>query len=143
MQAMRSGERWTVEALSAGEIHVGFVDGGHVYLRREALKNFIDLARVFAITGGVAIHEDGLRAEARGGSQRHGGVDAELSRGIGRGRDDATLVGLSTDDDGLSLERRVEELFDGDEECVHVDVEIGLHCGTDSKFKYDRGRRFP
>ena len=41
--------------------------------------------------------------------------------------DDAALVGLSTDNDGLAFEGRVEELFDGNEEGVHVDVEVGLH----------------
>ena len=76
----------------------------------------------------MAVHEDGLRAEPVGGAERHGGVDAELARGVGRGRDDAALIGLSADDHGLAFERRVEELFDGDEEGVHVDVEVGLHC---------------
>jgi hypothetical protein len=80
-------------------------------------------------SGGVAVHEDGLRAESGGGAERHGGVDAELARGVGRGRDDAALIGLSTDDHGLAFERRVEEFFDGDEEGVHVDVEVGLHGG--------------
>jgi hypothetical protein len=54
-------------------------------------------------------------------------VDAELARGIGCGRDDAALISLSTDDDGFALERWIEELFDGDEEGVHVDVKVGLH----------------
>ena len=129
VQAMRGGERRPVQALGAGEIHVGFVDRGHVNLRRECFEDFVDLARVFAIARGVAVDEDGLRAEAGGGAQRHGGVDSELARGIGRGRDDAALVGLSADDDGLADERGVEELFDGDEEGVHVDVEVGLHWG--------------
>ncbi len=75
----------------------------------------------------MAVDEDGLRAEAGGGAQRHGGVDAEFARGVGSGRDHAALVGLSADYHGFAFERRIEELFDGDEEGVHVDVEVGLH----------------
>ena len=62
-----------------------------------------------------------------GGAERHGGVNSEFARGVGRGRDDAALIGLSTDDHGFAFERGIEELFDGDEEGVHVDVEVGLH----------------
>ena len=96
-------------------------------MRREALEHVVDLARVFAIALGMAVDEDGLRAESVGGAQRHGGVDAEFARGVGRGRDDAALVGLAADDHGLAFERGIEELFDGDEEGVHVDVEVSLH----------------
>ena len=41
-----------------------------------------------------------------GGTKRHGGVDAELARGVGRRRDHAALVGLSADDHGLAAEAR-------------------------------------
>ena len=118
-----------MQALGAGEIHVCFVHRGHVDLGRKRFEDFVHLARIFAIAGGVAVDEDGLRAQARGGAKRHGGVDAEFARGIGRGRDHAALVSLPTDDHGLADERGIEELFDGDEEGVHVDVEVGLHEG--------------
>ncbi len=127
MQAMRGRERRAVQALGAGEIHVGFVDRCHVHLRREALEDFVDLARVFAIARGVAVDEDGVRAEPGSGAERHGGVDAEFAGCVGGGRDNAALVGLSADDHGLADERGIEEFFDGDEEGVHVDVEVGLH----------------
>src|SRR5580704_15404195 len=90
----------------------------------------------------MAVHENGLRTKPGGGAQRHGGVNAELSGGVGSGRYHAALIGLPTDHDGLAFERRIEELFDGDEESVHVDVEICLHW-TGSQFQYDRDRRFP
>src|ERR1700733_4300487 len=142
MQPVRGRKRRAVQALSAGKIHVGFVDRGHVHLRREALENFVDLARVFAIARGVAIDENGLWAEPGGGSQRHRGMNAEFAGGVRSGRNDAALVGLSADDYGLTDERGIEELLDGDEEGIHVDVEISLHC-TGSRFKYDRVWRFP
>ncbi len=118
-----------MQALGAGEIHVGFVDRRHVHLRREAFEDFINLARVFAIARWVSVHEDGLRAKAGCGAEWHGGVNAEFSGGVGGGRDHTALVGLSTDDHGFAFERRIEEFFDGDEEGVHVYVEVGLHQG--------------
>ena len=77
----------------------------------------------------MSVDEDGLRTEFVGSAQRHGGVDAELARRVGGGGDHAALMRLSADDDGLALERGIEELFDGDEEGVHVDVEVGPHAG--------------
>ncbi len=96
------------------------------------MEDFVDLVRVFAITLGMAVHEDGVRAQTGGGAERHGGVHAELAGGVGGGRDNAALVGLPADDHGLAFERRVEELFDGDEEGVHVDVEVGFHVKPSS-----------
>ena len=91
----------------------------------------------------MSVDEDGLRAEPVGRAKRHGGMYAELARSIRRGRDHAALIGLSTDHHGLAFERRIEELFDGDEEGVHVDVEVGLHGKPIPSLKYDRGRRIP
>jgi hypothetical protein len=54
-------------------------------------------------------------------------VDAELSRRIRRGGDDAALIGASADDYGLAFQRWVVELFHGDEKRVHVDMEEGSH----------------
>ena len=124
---MRGRERGAVQALRAGEIQVGFVDRGHFNLGRKCLKDFEDLARVLAIASRVAIDEYCVRAESRGRAQRHGRVDTELARGLGRGRDHTALVGLPANDHGLAHERGIEEFFDGDEEGVHVDVEIGPH----------------
>ncbi len=39
VQAMRGGERRSMQALGAGEIHVGFVDGRHLDLRRETFQH--------------------------------------------------------------------------------------------------------
>ena len=51
----------------------------------------------------------------------------ELAGCVGRCRYDAALVSLAADHHGFADERRVEELFHGDEEGVHVDVEVGGH----------------
>lgn len=81
----------------------------------------------------MAGNEDSLRAEASGGAEGHCGVNAELSGGIRRGGNDAALVGLTTDDYGFAFERGIEELFDGDEEGVHVDVEVSSHSKHDGR----------
>ena len=51
---------------------------------------------------------------------------ASLVRGSG---DYAAFVALSPDDDGLSLQRGIEQFFDGNEEGVHIDVEDGAGKG--------------
>jgi hypothetical protein len=120
-------ERRSIEALGAGDIEIGFVDGGHFDQRGKVLEHGVDLLRIFAVAGGVAVDEDGLRAEFVCGAQGHGGVDAEFARGVGGGGNYAALVGAAADDDGLAFEGRVVELFHGNEEGVHVDVEEGAH----------------
>jgi hypothetical protein len=68
-----------------------------------------------------------VRAEASGGAQGHGGVDAEFAGFVAGGGDNAALVGTAADDNGLAAEVGTIEEFDGDEECVHVHVEDGRH----------------
>ena len=75
----------------------------------------------------MAVHEDGVRAESRGGAQRHGGVHAELAGLVGRRGHHAALVGPAAHHHGLAFERGIEQFFDGHEEGVHVHVEDGLH----------------
>src|ERR1035438_1807399 len=94
---------------------------------RSTLFPYTTLFRSIAVSLGVTVHEDGLGAQAVGGAERHGGVDAKLARGVGGGRDDAALIGLAAAHDRFAFERVVEEFFDGDEEGVHVDVEVGAH----------------
>ena len=86
----------------------------------------------------MAVDEDGMRAHARGGAQRHGGVHAELAGFVRRSRYHAALVRPAAHHDGLAFERRIEQLFDGHEERVHVHVEDGLHC-TKQPFYADSG----
>jgi hypothetical protein len=54
-------------------------------------------------------------------------MNAEFSSGVGGGGDDAALIAFSADDDCFAFERRIEELFDRDEERVHIDMEDHLH----------------
>jgi hypothetical protein len=51
-------------------------------------------------------------------------MHAELSGGVRGSGDHSTLVGAAADHDRLAFERRVEELFHGDKEGVHIDVEV-------------------
>src|ERR1051326_3687174 len=82
---------------------------------------------------GMAIDENGLRAELGRGAQRHGGVHAKLAGRVRCCGDHAALVALAAHHDGFSLERGVEELFHGDEKGVHIDVEDqALHMVEDT-----------
>ena len=129
VQSVRGLERRTVEAFGSGHIQIGFVDRSHFHLRGECAEDFVGLLRKFAIAVGMSVDEDGVRAELGGGAQRHGGMDSELAGRIGSGGDDSAFVALASDDDGLAFERGIVELFHGDEEGVHVDVEDGAGEG--------------
>ena len=112
-----------MQALGAGEIEIGFVDRNHFDDGRKFVEDGGDAVAPLGIFGVMAIEVDGVRAEAAGGAQRHGGVDAEFARFVAGGGDYATLIGLAADDDGFAAELGALEQFDGDEEGVHVDVE--------------------
>ena len=103
VQLVRGLERRAVQALGAGQVEIGFVDRGHLDLRRKLLQHFVDFVRVFDVALAVAVDEDRLRAEFVGGPQGHGRVDAELARRVGCRRDHAALVGPPADDHGLPL----------------------------------------
>jgi hypothetical protein len=120
-----SGERRAVEAFGAGEVEIGFVDGNHFNDGREFRKDGGDAIAPFGIFFMMAVEEDGVRAEAAGGAQGHGGVDAEFAGFVAGGGDNAALVWAAADDNGLAAEVGAVEEFDGDEEGVHVDVEDG------------------
>ena len=120
-------QRWSEEAFGAGHVEVSLIDGGHLDYGREAVQDFEDFAREFAVALGVAFDEDGLRAALVSGAQRHGRVDAIFAGLVGGGRHNATFVGLTADDNGLAFQRRVIEFFDRDEEGIHVEVEDGTH----------------
>ena len=92
MQLVGGAKRRAMQALGAGDIHIGFVDGGHFHLRRKPFQDGVDAARIIAVALRVTIHENGLRAQTVGGAQRHGGVDAEFSGGVGGGGDNSALV---------------------------------------------------
>src|SRR5215471_6502930 len=78
----------------------------------------------------MTIDEDRLRAQPGGRPQRHCGMDAELTCRVGCRGDDAALIGLAADHDGLADEGGIGQFFHGDEEGVHVDVEVGAHCSV-------------
>ena len=124
------GERRTVEAFGAGEVEIGFVDGNHFDDGREFREDGGDAIAPFGIFFVVAVEKNGVRAEAAGGAQGHGGVDAEFAGFVAGGGDDAALVGAAADDNGFAAEIGALEEFDGDEEGVHVHVEDGGDRGS-------------
>src|SRR6266568_4416539 len=87
------------------------------------------LLGAFPVASGMAVHKDGVWTHLGGSAQRHGGMDAELTRFIGGRGNYAALVPLSAHDNGFALQRGIRKLFHGHEKCVHVDVEYGLHSG--------------
>src|SRR5690242_17736446 len=54
-------------------------------------------------------------------------MHAELARGIRCSRDYAALIGSSADDHRLAFKRRIEQLLDGHEKRVHVEMEVKFH----------------
>src|SRR5579885_1718603 len=70
----------------------------------------------------MSVDKNSLRAKSGSGAQRHGGMDSELARGIRCGGDYAAIGLSSANNNRFALERRIIELFHGDEEGVHVDV---------------------
>ena len=130
-----------MQALGAGQVQIGFVDRRHLHFRREALQHFINLVRVFDVALAVAVDEDRLGAEFVGGPQGHGRVHAELARRVRCRRDHAALVGPPADHHRLAFERRIEQLFDGDEERVHVEMEVEFHGPGSSREDHPRQAR--
>ena len=74
----------------------------------------------------VAVHENGVRTKLGGGTQGHSRMHTKLASFIRCGSHNSPLVALSSNDDSLAFERRIEQLFHGDEESIHVDVEDGF-----------------
>ena len=114
-----------VEPLGARHVDVGFVDGDHLQLGRETVKDSVNFLRAVAVARGMPGDEDGVRTKPGRGTQRHGGMHSELARLIGGRSYNAALVGRSSDDNRLILQRRIVELLHRDEESVHVYVEDG------------------
>ena len=96
------GEGRAVETLGAGEIEVGFVDGDHFDDGGKLGEDGGDAIAPFRIFFVVAIEEDGMGAEAAGGAERHGGVDAELASFVAGGGDNAALIGAAANYNGLA-----------------------------------------
>ena len=123
MKQVGGAQRRAVQPFGAGHIEIGFIDRSHFDLGRERSQHAVHFFRTLAIAVGMAVHEDGLRAKLGRGAQRHGGVHAELAGFVRCRGNHAALVALSAHDYGFSLQFRIEQLFHGHEEGVHIDVE--------------------
>ena len=133
VQGVGRAQRRAVQPLRAGEVEIGFVDGGHFHLGRKAAQDFVSLVRVLSVSLRVSVDEERLWAELGRSAQRHGRMHTKLPGRVGSGGNNTALVALSTYDDRLALEGWVVELFHGDEERVHIDVEDGAVRGVDSR----------
>ena len=124
-KSVGGGQRRAVEALGAGEVEIGFIDGDHFDDGRKFREDGGDAIAPFGIFFVMAVEEDGVGAEAAGGAQGHGGMDAEFAGFVTGGGYDTALVGTASNDHGLAAEVGALEELNGDEEGVHVDVEDG------------------
>ena len=114
-----------MEALGAGEIEIGFVDGGHFDNGRKFREDGGDAVAPLGVEIVAAFEKNCVRAEAAGGSERHGGMNAEDAGFVAGGGNYSTAIGLAADYYGLAAEGGTVEEFDGNEESVHVYVEDG------------------
>ena len=109
------------------EIEVALVDPRALDARDDLADRVPHDARVLPIERMPRPEEDGGRAAPQRLGGAHRRVDAELPRGVVRGRDDAAAVRVSADDERLVTQLRVLELLDGREERVEVEVREDLH----------------
>ncbi len=129
VQRVGSLQRRSVQAGGARHVEIGLVNRCHLHQRRKRSQHSEDFFRALAVAFGMSVDENCLGTHLGRGAQRHGGVHAKLPRRIGSGRNDAALVPLPAHDYWLAFQRGVVELFHGDEEGVHVDVEDGARKG--------------
>lgn len=73
---------------------------------------------------GVAADELERGAALTGFMEEGAGFDAGAFGGVGGGENDGTFVGAD-DGDGAVAQGGVGRLFDGGEECVHINVDDG------------------
>src|SRR5579863_10758874 len=106
MEHVRRFEWGSMQAIRAGHVEIRFVNGSHFNLRSKRAEDLIDLFRTLAVTLGMAIHENGMRAHAGRRPEGHGGVHPKLPRLIRGGGDNSALVALAADDHSLAFERR-------------------------------------
>ena len=111
------------ERLARGDIEERFIERERFDKGCEVLEDRSNLPRDRRIMVHSRLHEHRVRAELSGPSRGHRAVDAELSRRVVRGRDDATSFRGSTNDDRLADEGRIIAFFDGRLERVHIDME--------------------
>ena len=109
-----------MEPVCSGQIEIGFIDRGHFDLWRKAVQDSEHFLRALTVALGVPFDENRVRAQFRGGAQRQG-AKALSPTGMLR-RDNAALIRFPAHHDRFPFQRRVEQLFNGDEERVHVDM---------------------
>lgn len=93
-----------------------------------------ELATNSVVRPGISPHKDAVGAAADGLREGHRRMDAEFPCLVGgRGHDAAEIGLLPTDDERFPDKVGVQDLFDGGEEGVHIDVEdAAFHVGDDS-----------
>ena len=118
--AVRVVTRAPVEALAAGEVEEHLVDAGHQHDRRVAPGDVAHALRVAAVGVAARRQIDGVRRQLPGLDQRHAGLHAQPAHLVaGRGHH-AARARLAAHDDGLALQRRIEDALDRNEKRVEV-----------------------
>src|SRR5580692_3035678 len=98
METMSGGQCRPMQTLGAGHVEISFVDGGHFDQRGKRGEHAMNFLGILQIAMAMAVHENGVRTELGSGTQRHGGMHAELASLVGCGSDHSTFVALTSDD---------------------------------------------
>ena len=128
-------------ARDLSDVEVALVDARLLDGRHDPANGRPHVSRVLAVEAVTRPDEDRLRAAADRLGGAHRGMDAELPRGVVRGRDDAAAVRVAADDERLSPQLRVLQLLDRGEERVEIEVrDDGPGTATANKRTYRRRR---
>src|SRR5699024_1386738 len=114
--------------IATGYVQIGLVQREWLHQIGMGMEDFMYLAGRFSIDLEPGAHENGLRAQAVGMGGRHGGVNTETSRFVAAGRDHASAVGRTTNDQWSPPVFRVITLLHGGVERIHVDVDYLALC---------------
>lgn len=104
-----------------GDVHECLVDADLLDERRERAEDVVETRTDLEIVRHVGGHEHRTGTQRAGTNGRHGRVDPEPTRLVGR-RGHHSTRRPTTDDDGLPAQFGVPEEFNGHVERIHVDV---------------------
>ncbi len=122
-----------VQALGAGQVEEGFVEGERLDGGGEAFHHGPDRAAGLDVGGEAGFDDHGFGTELEGLKHRHGGADAFDPGEVAAGGDDA--AGAAADDEGVVAQGGVVALFDAGIEgvAVHVGDGEGGQFGVDGQ----------
>jgi hypothetical protein len=116
------------ESLAAVYVEERFVQTEGFHQRRERSKDAANLSADGRVVSHANRKKDSVRTKSARRSGRHGAVNAERPRFVGRGTNDAAIADAA-DDDRFAAQLEMIALLDGRIEGVHVYVKDCQRCG--------------